>query len=240
MTTSLSGKTTIFIGGASGIGLAAAKIALDEGATVTIADVSIKHLGNVATELGDKVTAFEVDVNDSAAVASLFTKFDRIDHIFLTAGKLDRGNTSALKAHLSALREVLETRLIGAVNVVRSAHSKLQPGGSIVLSSGLDGTRSGTDSTMAAASVDGVIGLTRALALDLAPIRCNCVMPGLINTPLWEGIEGFQKFADAFVQKLPVRRMGQAEDVAEGAIFLMKNSYITGTTLNIDGGAPLV
>ena len=232
----------VIVGGGSGIGLATARLALAKGTSVTVADVSLKHLSNTAKELGadSAVKIVETDINDAGAVASLFAGIDRVDHIFITAGKLDRGNSAALKAPMSTLRDVLETRLIGAVHVVREGQSKLQPGGSIGFPFGLDGIRPGSDSTMAAASVEGVVGMTRALALDLAPIRCNCLMPGLIDTPLWDGFGDFQKFAGPFVSKLPVGRIGTADDVAEGAIFLMENGYVTGTTLNIDGGAPLL
>ena len=237
----LSGKHIVIVGGGSGFGLETARLALAAGAKITIGDISHKKLAHAASELGETaVKTVEADVNDTTAVASLFAEIDRIDHLFITAGKLDRGNSSALKEPTETLRQVLETRLMGPVNVLREAQHKLQPGGSVVLASGLDGIRPGKDSTFAAASTEGVVGMTRALALDLAPIRVNCVMPGLIDTPLWDGVKDFDKFANAFVTKLPLRRIGKSLDVAEGAVFLMTNGYVTGTTLHIDGGAQLV
>ena len=157
----------------------------------------------------------------------------------MAASKLDRGNTSVVKEFLLMLREVLETRLIGPTNVVRAAQSKLQRG-SIVLSSGMDAIRTGPDSTIAAASTDGVVGRTRALALDLALIRCNCIMLGLIDTPLLGGVPNFRRFAELYEDKLPVRRLGKAEDMAEGVIILMKKGSVTVATLNIYDGGPLV
>ena len=82
--------------------------------------------------------------------------------------------------------------------------------------------------------------LARGLALDLKPTRVNLVVLGLIDTPLWADDPDFDKMAAAFVKDIPVPRTGKAEDVADAAIFLMTNGYITGQTINIDGGAPLI
>ncbi len=238
----LAGKKVVVIGGASGIGLAAARMALAEGASVTIGDNSPDNLSRVKSEFDGNaaVKIVPVDVMDLSQVSSFFADIDRVDHVFLTAGILDRGNSSALTASIESLRKILDTRLMGAAFVAREAQSKFAPGGSLTLTSGLDGDRPAKDSTFAAGSVEGVKGMVRGLAIDLKPIRVNAVVPGLIDTPLWAGYPHFKEFVEEFTKNNPIPRVGKAEDVADAAIFLMLNGYITGTTVTVDGGAPLI
>jgi NAD(P)-dependent dehydrogenase (short-subunit alcohol dehydrogenase family) len=93
---------------------------------------------------------------------------------------------------------------------------------------------------MAAAAVAAVEGMTRALALDLAPIRVNAVAPGLIDTPLWDAFGSQREAILARAAKLPVGRIGRPEEVAGAVMFLMSNGYVTGAVLPIDGGGGLV
>jgi NAD(P)-dependent dehydrogenase (short-subunit alcohol dehydrogenase family) len=106
--------------------------------------------------------------------------------------------------------------------------------------SGLYATRPAVGGAMAAAAVAGVEGMTRALALDLAPIRVNAVAPGLIKTPLWDAFGPQRETFAARAAKLPVGRIGRPEEVAEAVVFLMTNGFVTGTVLPIDGGGGLV
>jgi NAD(P)-dependent dehydrogenase (short-subunit alcohol dehydrogenase family) len=112
-------------------------------------------------------------------------------------------------------------------------------GGSITLMSGLYANRPAPGAALGAAAVAAVDGLTRALALDLAPIRVNAVAPGLIDTPLWDSFPQRQAIL-AQGTALPVGRIGRPEEVAAGVIFLMSNGFVTGTVLAIDGGGSLV
>ncbi len=93
---------------------------------------------------------------------------------------------------------------------------------------------------MGAAAVAAVEGMTRALALDLAPIRVNAVAPGLIDTPLWDSFGAEREAILANGAKLPVGRIGRPEEVAAAVIFLMSNGFITGIVLPVDGGGGLV
>ena len=93
---------------------------------------------------------------------------------------------------------------------------------------------------MAAAAVAAVEGMTRALALDLAPIRVNAVAPGTIDTPLWDSFGAQREAILARGATLPVGRIGRPEEVAAAVVFLMSNGFVTGTILPIDGGGGLV
>jgi NAD(P)-dependent dehydrogenase (short-subunit alcohol dehydrogenase family) len=85
-------------------------------------------------------------------------------------------------------------------------------------------------------------GFTRAMAVELAPIRVNVVMPGVVETNLWDGMpkEDRQKFYLSVGNSLPVKRVGQPEDIGQTFVFLMKQSFATGQTFIIDGGTVLV
>jgi NAD(P)-dependent dehydrogenase (short-subunit alcohol dehydrogenase family) len=244
----LDGKHIIVIGGSSGIGLATARLALVEGASVTIASRSDDRL-RLAVEALDKgrngdraqgeLRAVVADVTGESSIQSLFDEAGRVDHVFLPAGDLQPGGGDVLSPELNGLRSILESRLLGAARVVRLARPKMA-GGSITLMSGLYSTRPARGGAFAAAAVAAVEGMTRALALDLAPTRVNAVAPGLIDTPLWNAFGTQREAILARGAGLPVGRIGRPEDVAEAVIFLMTNGFVTGTVLSIDGGGSLV
>ena len=248
----LDEKRVVIIGGSSGIGLETARLALVEGASVTIAGRSEDRLRRAAEDLEfsyedasrkeptDRLRCAVADMADAASVKALFAGERYVDHLFLPAGELRPGTADVLGSDVDGLRSMLEVRLIGAVHAVRQAGRKMKEGGSITLMSGLYATRPAAGGAMGAAAVAGVEGMTRALALDLAPIRVNAVAPGLIDTPLWDGFGPRREAFAARAAKLPVGRIGRPEEVAEAVLFLMTNGFVTGTVLPIDGGGGLV
>jgi NAD(P)-dependent dehydrogenase (short-subunit alcohol dehydrogenase family) len=248
----LDEKRVVIIGGSSGIGLETARLALVEGASVTIAGRSQDRLRRAAEDLefsyedaaredpGDRLRCAVADMADAASIKALFAGERSVDHLFLPAGELRPGSADVLGADLDALRSALEVRLLGVVHAVRRAGPKLREGGSVTLMSGLYSTRPAAGGAMGAAAVAGVEGMTRALALDLAPIRVNAVAPGLIETPLWDAFGPRREVFAAMGARLPVGRVGRAQEVAEAVLFLMTNGFVTGTVLPIDGGGALI
>ena len=244
----LNGKHVVVIGGSSGIGLETARLALSEGALATIAGRSADRLQKAAESLkasssndvSNRLRAVGADIADESSIRSLFDGETRVDHIFVSAGELSPGAADLVHADLESLRSILDIRLVGVARVVRHARPKMNHGGSITLMSGRYSTRPAAGAAMVAAAVAGVEGMTRALALDLAPIRVNAVVPGLIETPLWDSFGPQREAILARCAKLPVGRVGQPQEVAEAVIFLMSNGFVTGTSLTIDGGGGLV
>jgi NAD(P)-dependent dehydrogenase (short-subunit alcohol dehydrogenase family) len=244
----LNGKRVVIIGGSSGIGLETARLALAEGALATIAGRSEDRLRKAAEGLStpaghdasNRLRAAVADIADESSIQSLFDGETRVDHIFVSAGELKPGTADLVGSDLESLRSILDVRLLGVGRVVRHARPKMNDGGSITLMSGLYSTRPGAGRAMAAAAVAGVEGMTRALALDLAPIRVNAVVPGLIETPLWDSFGPHREAILASSAKLLVGRVGRPQEVAEAVIFLMSNGFVTGTALTIDGGGSLV
>ena len=244
----LDGKRVVIIGGSSGIGLETARLALAQGASVTIAGRSEDRLRRAAENLlstydtraaPDRLRSVVADVTDESSIRALFGGEARIDHLFLPAGELRPGGGDALASDLLGLRAILESRVLGVAYVVRQARPKMA-GGSITLMSGLYSTRPARGGAFAAAAVAAVEGMTRALALDLAPTRVNAVAPGLIDTPLWDAFGPQREAIIAQGASLPVGRIGRPEEVAEAVLFLMSNGFVTGTVLAIDGGGGLV
>jgi NAD(P)-dependent dehydrogenase (short-subunit alcohol dehydrogenase family) len=235
----LEGERVVVVGGSSGIGLETARLALAAGASVTIAGRSEDRLRRAAADLGGAVRSVVADVTDDGSVKALFDDETRVDHVFLPAGELKPGGGDVLGADLSALRSILESRLLGVVHVVRRARPKMA-GGSITLMSGLYANRPAPGAALGAAAVAAIDGMTRALALDLAPIRVNAVAPGLIDTPLWDSFGPQREAILAQATALPVGRIGRPDEVAAAVLLLMSNGFITGTVLAIDGGGSLV
>jgi NAD(P)-dependent dehydrogenase (short-subunit alcohol dehydrogenase family) len=235
----LEGERVVVVGGSSGIGLETARLALAAGASVTIAGRSEDRLRRAAADLGGAVRSVVADVTDDGSVKALFDGETRVDHVFLPAGELKPGGGDVLGADLSALRSILESRLLGVIHVVRRARPKMA-GGSITLMSGLYANRPAPGAALGAAAVAAIDGMTRALALDLAPIRVNAVAPGLIDTPLWDSFGPQREAILAQATALPVGRIGRPDEVAAAVLLLMSNGFVTGTVLAIDGGGSLV
>jgi NAD(P)-dependent dehydrogenase (short-subunit alcohol dehydrogenase family) len=248
----LDEKGVVIIGGSSGIGLETARLALVEGASVTIAGRSKDRLRRAAEDLefsyedaarttpSDRLRCVTADMADESSVRSLFAGERHVDHLFLPAGEYRPGAADVLGADLEGLRSILEMRSLGVVHAIRQAGPKMREGGSITLMSGLLSTRPAVGLAMGAAAAAAAEGMTRALALDLAPIRVNAVAPGLIDTPLLDAFGPQREALVARAAKLPVGRIGRPEEVAEAVVFLMTNGFVTGTVLPIDGGGGLV
>src|SRR6516162_557870 len=237
---SLKNATVVVLGGSSGIGLATAKAARTEGARVIIAGRSEQRLLKAGAELGDAVRTVVLDVADENGTRSFFEELDHLDHLFITAGALV--NDSRLSPDTAALQPAIHTRFWGALYATKYGAPKMNGSGSITFMSGTAASRPIAGASVASASCGAVEAFARALAVDLAPIRVNAVQPGFVDTPLLATVLGPQRaeVLAATAARLPVRRVGTPEDIADAVLFLMKNGYVTGITLTIDGGGLLV
>ena len=240
MRDALKGSTVVVIGGSSGIGLATAAAALEAGAEVVITGRSEQRLEAAAASLGSRVRAVGVDSADEGGTKALFDSLPEVHHIFVSAGAVGPG---PLTATTDQLRPLLDTRVWGSVFAAKYGAPRIAEGGSITFCSGVSALRPRPGgSGVSAASAAAVEALARSLAVELAPIRVNVVVPGLIDTPLIANAFGEhrERMLEAAAASLPVRRIGRPEDIADGVLFLMRNGYVTGTTLVIDGGRLLV
>jgi NAD(P)-dependent dehydrogenase (short-subunit alcohol dehydrogenase family) len=233
---SLQGQNIVIVGGSSGIGFETARLALQQGANVTIAGRSEEKLEKAKFHLIGNVQTVVADVTNEASVNRIFEGLDRIDHVFIPAGGLSMGKI--LDTDPNEFRQGLEERIFGALYVVRAAVLKMPKQGSITLISGVRADRPIPGTTMTTVGVAAAEALTRSLALELAPIRVNAVAPGWTDTPLVSNVLGdnYDAVIRSISEKIPVRRIGKSEEVAEAVIMLMHNGFINGEVLHIDGG----
>jgi NAD(P)-dependent dehydrogenase (short-subunit alcohol dehydrogenase family) len=234
----LHGGHVVVIGGSSGIGLAAALLARDEGAEVTIAGRSQEKLTQAQQSLG-KVHTVVMDITDEGAVGKLFAGLSRVDHVLISAGTILNG--AIVHNDLANLRRIVDERLWGLTYVVRHAAPRMSQG-SITFTSGGLSSRPRPGAAMLTAILSAVEAMARALALELAPVRVNAVTPGLIDTPLLHTAYGAER--DTIIKNraaiLPGRRVGTAEEVAQVILMLMTNDYMTGEVVHVDGGGRFV
>lgn len=238
---SLKDKSVVVIGGSSGLGLAVAAMAAESGAKVTVAARSIERLRQAEALIGRSVTTRVVDGAEEEQVAQLFNSIDEVDHIFVSVGVV--GGGTLLETATSEHRSRLDARVWAAAYAAKYGAPKMHEGGSITFCSGTAGVRPrSTGNPLAAASAGAVEAMTRILSLQLAPIRVNSIVPGIVDTPLWKRAVGDrrQAFLESTATSLPVGRVGQPEDIAHAVQFLMENGFVTGQSLIVDGGGVLV
>jgi NAD(P)-dependent dehydrogenase (short-subunit alcohol dehydrogenase family) len=235
---SLANTTVVILGGSSGIGLATAKAAKAEAARVVITGRSPERLQRAKAQLGGQVQTKVLDVLDEPGTRMLFAELDRVDHVFITAGAVLFDPKLATEAE--SIRPALDTRFWGAFNAAKFAATRMAVGGSITFMSGAAAIRPIRGASVATASCAAVEAFARALAVDLAPVRVNAVQPGLIDTPFLDSLgDRRNAFMSEYSKRLPVGRPGRPEEVADAVLFLMKNGFVTGITLTVDGGGVL-
>ncbi|MER5599241.1 SDR family oxidoreductase [Streptomyces sp. NPDC002265] len=229
----------IIIGGGSGMGLALARTLLAEGMDVTIVGRTADRLTTARTQLErsgpGKISTAVADMAREEDVAALFARVERVDHVVVTAADATGvyGRTADLATE--AARSVVDTKLLGAWLVGKYASGRVT--GSITYTSGINAYRPNGSNTIMAAANGALASLAYGLAIELAPVRVNVVSPGWVDTALWDqlGMDKKAAFA-AMAERLPARRIGTPEDIAQAFSSVMHNGFITGTVLHVDGG----
>lgn len=240
MTTTLKGKKVVVLGGTSGIGLATAKAAVADGATVVVTSSRAKNVDAAVALLGPSATGQVADLTDDAQTHALFERIGELDHLVFTAG--DSLTIGALaELDISVARKAFEVRVFGAMSAAKHAAKRIRAGGSIVLTHGIAAVRPLSGWTVGASVCGAMESFARALAVELAPIRVNAVSPGFVRTPLWGNIAEADRealYRDAGA-KLLVGRVGEPEEIAEAYLYLIKSGFSSGQTIVIDGGGVL-
>jgi NAD(P)-dependent dehydrogenase (short-subunit alcohol dehydrogenase family) len=237
----LQGKRVVVLGGSSGIGLAVAKQAALQGANVVIASSSAERVQKAVESVGGKAQGQAVDLSDEQAVATFFAKLGSFDHLVFTAGDSLHLHDLA-STDLQEARRAFELRYWAALAAVKYGSPHIRKQGSIVLTTGIAGQRPQKGWVMAASVCGTIEALTRALAVELAPIRVNAVSPGVVRTNLWQNMDAAERehLYESVGNSLPVGRVGEAEEVAQAYLFLMQEGFSTGQALVVDGGTVLV
>ena len=237
----LQDKRVVVLGGSSGIGLEVATQAASQGASVVIASSSAERVQQAVESIGGEAQGQTVDVSDERAVASFFTKLGAFDHLVFTAG--DSLHLHELAAtDLQEARHAFELRYWSALAAVKYGSPHIRKEGSIVLTTGIAGQRPQKGWVIAASVCGTIEALTRALAVELAPIRVNAVSPGVVRTNLWQSMSApeRERLFESVGKSIPVGRVGEPHDVAQAYLFLMQEGFSTGQTVVVDGGTMLV
>jgi NAD(P)-dependent dehydrogenase (short-subunit alcohol dehydrogenase family) len=237
----LQDKRVVILGGSSGIGLAVAEQAASQGAKIVVASSNAGRLQKAIEFIGGEAQGLVVDVADERAVETVFSELGPFDHLIFTAG--DSLSVQDLATtDLKQARHSFELRYWSALAAVKYGSPHIRKGGSIVLTTGVAGRRPHKGWVVPASVCGTLEALTRALAIELAPIRVNAVSPGVLRTNLWQNMDADQReqLYESVGKILPVGRVGEAHDVAQAYLFLMQEGFSTGQTVVVDGGTVLV
>jgi NAD(P)-dependent dehydrogenase (short-subunit alcohol dehydrogenase family) len=229
----ISGKKAVVFGGTSGIGLATAEQLAEAGAEVIVIGRNAPKPG----QLPAGVTAAQCDVRDGAALETLLQSLAPFDILVSAATGGSRAIGPFLDMDMDGFKASFD-KLWGYANVVRHGARHVADGGSITLVSGAP-ARHCKPGQIALSSVGGAVeAMVRALAVELAPrIRINVVSPGTIDTPM-VAAQGAERAAlyDKMTANNLIPRAGTAGEVAQGILFVIGNDFVTGTTVDVDGG----
>ncbi len=234
----LSGKNVLVIGGSSGIGYATAAGAIEQGANVTIASRSEEKLRAAQAALQGKVQARALDVADTAAVEAFFGASPVYDHIVVSGAAFKFGTVR--DQNIDDAYAAMNVKFWGAYRVARMA--RVAPGGSFVFVSGFLSRRPKPNMVLVGAINAALETLAQGLALEMAPVRFNVVSPGIIDTPTRAAMPADARKAllENAAKGLPVKRVGLAEDCADQILLMLRNTFMTGSVVYIDGGGLLV
>ncbi|MDD9731071.1 L-iditol 2-dehydrogenase [Mameliella sp. AT18] len=251
--TRLTGKVALVTGGARGIGRAICQAYAREGARVAVADLMADEARDCAATLGDAGMALGMDVTDPASiakgVAQVEAEWGVIDVLVNNAGVFNMASIDRITPE--DYRRQFDVNVGGTLFAIQAVvpGMKARGGGAIINFSSQAGRRGEPNIAVYCATKAAVISVTQSLALELAGdgIRVNAIAPGVIDTPMWEVVDGlFAEYENKprgqkkreVGEAVPLGHMGTPEEVADPCVFLASDEarYITAQCLNVDGG----
>jgi NAD(P)-dependent dehydrogenase (short-subunit alcohol dehydrogenase family) len=215
----LSNARVLVVGASGGIGAATAD--------------AFQALGAEVARPGHNV----LDITDDASVEAFFATAEAFDHVVVAAARTKIGSVATLA--VEDAQASMNSKFFGAYRVAKAV--RVNDGGSITFVSGFLSRRPSATSVLQGSINAALEALARGLALERGPVRVNTVSPGLVDTPLHAGMraEDRQAMFDRVVARLPARRVGQPEDIAQAILFVATNGFTTGATITVDGGATI-
>lgn len=233
------GQRSVVIGGSSGMGLATAQMLNSLGHEVVIASRSKEKLEQAKKVIGQVETRV-IDVTQETDIARFFESLGPFDHLIVTAADFVMG--PFLKLSLEDAKHFFDSKFWGQYLAAKHGAPHIRKGGSITFFCGAAGQKPVMHLSVGSAINAAIEGLTRALALELAPIRVNAISPGMVVTPVWDTVpeeDRLKAFAET-AKNLPVKRMGKPEDIAQAVAYLVQCGYATGTIVYVDGGGLII
>lgn len=231
----------LIVSGSTGIGLATAVRFVAGGARVTVTGRSEGPLHEAQTRLGPAACARALDARQEAELRTLLDGIEPIDHLVLTV------NSGAavgpfVEIDQARFRAAFDNKFWPYVNTIRLAAPKLRRGGSVTLVTGAAARRAVPNMAGLAATNGALNALVGPLALELAPVRVNAVCPGVVESPYWDTVPQAQRDAmfKRAAEQVPLKRVADADDIADAVLFLAGNPNMTGALIDCDAGIRLV
>ena len=234
-------QKVVITGITGGIAHATAQRLVEHGYELVVSARDKTRLDEIVTGLGSAVTGHVMDLTDPASVTAFFETVGPFDHLVTPAASSMFAPIAEMD--FEAARQILETKQWGQMLCVHEGAKRISKTGSITLFSGTVTQKPLAGSSMFAAVGGATEAAARIWAFELAPLRVNTVVPGVIETPVWGNLmppEAASATLEATAKALPVGRVGRPEDVAHGVQFLIENGFVNGHALVIDGGHRLV
>ncbi|MDQ0391409.1 SDR family oxidoreductase [Labrys monachus] len=239
-----AGEHVLVVGGSSGMGFALAERLLAAGIAVTIVGRSPERLAQAREKLGNapSLQAVTADATNEEDVERLFGSVGTLHHIVSTAADVSGVYVPLADMNVATARRAIDSKVVAPLLLAKHGAPRLAAAGSITLTSGIAAYRPAPKGSVVAAVNGAIESLVYALAVELAPIRVNAISPGWVDTPIWDSVAGEGKTAalEAMARRLPVGRIGQARDIAQALESVMRNGFISGTVVHVDGGQRLV
>ena len=237
---SLQDKTVLVVGGTNGIGRAAAKRAVQEGAAVIIGGRTPDTLQRAMEDTRAHETRL-VDATDPASIASFAESLPAIDHVVLTVSTSAAGlgvTVDMASMPIDAAHAFLAGKFWGQYRLAQAVLPKVAETGSITFTSGAAIRRSLPGHTIVAANNAAIEAAARQLAKEIAPIRVNTISPGLTETRAYDhlGADARQEFFERVTAGQPIARPGTPDEIADGYLFAMSSTFLTGVVIDVDGG----
>jgi 3-oxoacyl-[acyl-carrier protein] reductase len=242
----LTGRTALVTGATGGIGAAIAKALHAQGATVAISGTRAGVLDELRASLGERVHVVACNLADPQDVEKLVPAAEAamgtLDILVNNAGITRDGLAMRMKDEDWAA--VIDVNLTAGFRLARAAMRGMMKRrfGRIIGITSVVGVTGNAGQANYAASKAGMVGMTKALAQELASraVTVNCIAPGFIATPMTDGLNDKQK--EAIIAKVPAGRLGTSDDVAAATVYLASNeaAYVTGQTLHVNGGMAMI
>lgn len=238
---SIEGARVLIVGGSSGIGLAGAAALARLGAKVTIAGRDDRRLAGAKASMSPEIKTYRLDASNQEAIDRMFEEIGPLDHLVITlTGKLGGGLFRSVD--LAEFRQAFDEKFWPHLMLAQSGLRVLAPTGSITFITGAS-SRKVTPGGSGYVAINGALDLlVPTLAFELAPVRVNAISPGFVDTEWYSHVpkkEMEKAYADA-ARTLPVRRVGQGSDLAQAIVFVVADSFVTGSVIECDGGARLI
>ena len=229
----MEGAATVIIGGTAGLGRDLAELCLERGHRVVIAGRDQERCAGVAAELHPECESFAIDLSKPEAIGAALAGIDSVRHIALVA--IERDENTIADYSIERAIQLTTLKLVGYTEVVHQLLPRMNGEGSVVLYGGQAQARPYPGSTTVSTVNGGVIGMTRTMAVELAPVRVNAIHPGVIgDSPYWadkpEGV------LDPIAARTPIGRLVKMRELSEAALFLLENGSVNGINLAADGG----